>query len=76
MRVYNSEIPDNALKIPHFRVDFMKYTLPQYTYSVECSIVNLNTSNQAGSHRVRYYQNKNDIIYIDSYGQVTPSEIQ
>ena len=36
----------------------------------------MNTSNQAGSHRVSYYQTKNDIIYFDSYAQITPLEIQ
>ena len=85
-RVYNIEIPDKALanlklstyaqelQIPHFIGDFMRDTLPQYPYSLECGIVNLNTSNQAGSHLVRYYRNKNDRIYFDSL--VTPSEIQ
>ena len=54
----------------------MRDTLPQYPYSMECDIVNLNTSNQFGIHWVCYYRNKNDIIYFDSYGQITPSEIQ
>ena len=55
---------------------FMRGTLPQYPYGVECGIVNLNTSNQAGSHWICYYRSKNAIIYFDSYGQVTSSEIQ
>ena len=43
--------------------------------SVHCR-VNLNTSDQAGSHWVCYYRNKNDRIYFNSYGQITPVEIQ
>ena len=54
----------------------MRDTLPWYPLTVECGIVNLNRSNQAGSHWVCYYRNKNDGIYFDSYGQITPVEIQ
>ena len=55
---------------------FIKDTLPLHSFSVESGIVNLNTSNQAGSNWVCYYRNKTDIIYFDSYGQITPVEIQ
>ena len=34
------------------------------------------STNQAGSHWVCYYRNKTDIIYFDSYGQITAVEIQ
>ena len=54
----------------------MRDTLSLYPFNVECGIVNLNTSNQAGSHWVCYYRNKSDRIYFDSYGQITPLEIQ
>ena len=47
-----------------------------YPFNVECGIVNLNTSNQAGSHSVCYYRNKTDRIYFDSYGQITPVDIE
>ena len=57
-------------------VFFMRDTLPLYQFNVEGAIVNLNTPNQAGSHWVCYYRNKTDIIYFDSYGQITPVEIQ
>ena len=50
--------------------------LAQYLFNVESGIVNLNTSSQRGSHWVCYYRNKNKIIYFDSYGQITPVEIQ
>ena len=64
------------LEIPHFRGVFMQDMLPQYPLNVECGIVNFNTSRQPGSHWVCYYQNKNERIYFDSYGQITPVEIQ
>ena len=54
----------------------MRDTLPLHPFNVESGIVNLNTSNQAGSHSVCYYRNKTDRIYFDSYGQITPVEIQ
>ena len=64
------------LRIPHFRGVFMRYTLPHSTLYGYCGIVNLDTSNQADSHRVCCYRNKNDRIYFDSYGQITHVEIQ
>ena len=54
----------------------MRYTLPRQPHSVECGIVNLNTSSQPGSHWVCYYRNTSDRIYFDSYGKIIPVEIQ
>ena len=54
----------------------MRDIIPQYPFSIECGIVNLNTSGQSGSHWVCYYRNGSDRIYFDSYGQITPVEIQ
>ena len=54
----------------------MRDTLPQYPFNIECGIVNLNTSDQSGSHWVCYYRNGNDRFYFDSYEQLTPVEIQ
>ena len=55
----------------------MRDTLPRQTqHSVEYDIVNLNTSSQSGSHWVCYYRNKINRIYFDSFGQITPVEIQ
>ena len=52
-------------------------TLPRQTpHSVECGIVNLNTSSQSGNHWVCYYRNKTNRIYSDSFRQITPVEIQ
>ena len=64
------------LEIPHFRGVFMRDTLAQYPFNIESGIVNLNTSSQPGSHWECFYRNKNERIYLDSYGQITPVEIQ
>ena len=87
MYIFGTNIPEKPLtniehstyaqelEIPHFRGVFMRDTLPQYPFNVESGIVNFNTS-QPGSHWVCYYRNKNERIYFDSYGQITPVEIQ
>ena len=71
MRAFNASIQYNPLtnielsayaqelEILHFSGVFMRETLPTYPFNVESGIVNLNTSNQAGSHWVCYYRNKN-----------------
>ena len=58
------------LDIPCFRGVFMRDTLSHYPFNIECGNVNLNTSDQSGSHWVCSYWN------FDSYGQKTPVEIQ
>ena len=88
MRVFSLELSDKPL--PNFELStyareleisnskgvFMRDTLPRQPLSVECGIINLNTSSQRGSHWVCYYRNKSNRIYFDSYGQITPVEIQ
>ena len=54
----------------------MRDILPQHPHSNECGIVNFNTSNQEGSHWVCYVINGSKRIYFDSFGQVTPIELQ
>ena len=88
MRVFSLELPDKPLTkfelsayarelgIPHFSGVFMRDTLPRQPHSVECSIVNLNTSSQSGNHWVCNYRNKSNRICFDSFGQITPVEIQ
>ena len=88
MRVFSLELSDNPLTnfdlstyarelgIPHFRSVFMRDTLPRQPLSVECGIVNLYTPRQPGSHWVCYYRNNSNRIYFDSYGKITPVEIQ
>ena len=88
MQVFGISIPDKPLsnfeleryakqlEIPNFRGVFMKDTPPEHPYTVECGIVNFNTYSQPGSHWVCYYRNKDQRIYFDSYGQITPVEVQ
>ena len=54
----------------------MRDMLPLYPFNIESGIVNLDTSNLPGRHWVCYYRKKTDRIYFDSYGQITPAEIQ
>ena len=88
MNIFNVSIPDipltnielstyaRELESPHIRGVFMRATLPQYPFNIECGIVNLNTSGQSGSHWVCYYRNGSDRFHFDSYGQITLVEIQ
>ena len=58
-------------------VSYLRDNLPQTPYKCECGIVNLNTTHQPGSHWVCYYMNgQKTRIYFDSFGQITPIEIQ
>ena len=84
MHIFHGSIPDRPLtnidfstyarelEIPLFRGVFLRNKLPPYPFN----IVNLNTCDQSGSHRVCYYRNGSDRFYFDSYGQITPLEIQ
>ena len=89
MNVFNINIPNKSLTnieleeyakqlgIPHFRGVFMRDQLPTKVNKKECGIVNLNTSQEPGSHWVCYYKNNaKDRIYFDSFGQITPVEVQ
>lgn len=66
----------SILRIPHFRGVFMRDELPKVDRQIECGIVNLNRSDEMGSHWVCYVRNQNDRIYFDSFGQITPLELQ
>ena len=90
MRVYDQIIANNKgltnielmdyshkLSIPHFRGVFMLDVLPQKPHQVECGIVNFDSSNGPGTHWVCYAKTKKEErIYFDSFGQITPCEIQ
>ena len=79
MNVFGVEIPDKVLtnfdlieyviklEIPNFRGVFMRDTLPPRPHTVECGIVNLNTSREKGSHWVCYYKKGLDRVYFDSF---------
>ena len=66
----------NYLHLPNFRGVFMRDTLPTTSNDKECGIVNLNTSKQEGSHWTAYYKDGTKRIYFDSFGQITPIEVQ
>ena len=89
MNVFGVYIPDKTLtnfdlseyvtklNIPFFRGVFMRNTLPKSRpHKIECGVVNLDTSNKKGSHWVCYYKNGSVRVYFDSFGQITPLEIQ
>jgi len=50
----------------------MKDKLPAEPWKNECGILNLNNSNQPGSHWVAWLKNGNKKIYFDSYGRSPP----
>ena len=64
------------LKVPYFRGVLMRDELPSRKHTIERGIMNLNKSNQIGSHWVCFVRNKKDRIYFDSFGQITPIEMQ
>ena len=74
------------LDIPHFRTVCMLDNLPSSikpNENNECGIVNFNKTGEKGSHWVAYYwkrggqqQQQQQRIYFDSFGQITPIEIQ
>ena len=88
MLVFGVSIPDRPLtnielntyarelEIPHSRCLYERYVTTVFVQHREWSVVNFNTSNQTGSHWVCYYRNNDDRTYFDSYGQITPVEIQ
>jgi hypothetical protein len=51
---------------------FMKDALPQKCNEIECGIINLEITNQSGSHWVANYRNNDKKYYFDSYGKVPP----
>ena len=89
MKVFELDIPSEhgltnfdlisyieQLKVPYFRGVFMRDELPKNSNPIECGIMNLNKSEQIGSHWVCFVRNKKDRIYFDSFGQITPLELQ
>ena len=88
MLIYDINIPEfslsnldlihytRELNIPNFRGVFMRNTLPKKPHRKECGIVNLNTSYEKGSHWVAYWKSGDKRIYFDSFGQITPIEVQ
>ena len=55
----------------------MRDELPKKIKPIECGVMNFNNHEQLGSHWVCYMRtNQDNRIYFDSFGQITPLEIQ
>ena len=54
----------------------MRDELPLNKHLVECGVMNFNKSDELESHWVCFVQNHNVRIYFDSFGQITPTELQ
>ena len=89
MKVYGIDIPNGKgltnfdlreyareLGVDYFLEVFKRDALPHTPYQQECGIVNLNTSHKPGSHWVCYFKDDAIRISFDSFGQITPMEIQ
>lgn len=50
----------------------MRDTLPKKPRKVECGIVNLDSSNNEGTHWVAYVKVNNYAEYFDSFGNLKP----
>ena len=66
----------NELKIPNFRGVYMKDELPKKIKVNECGIVNLQNSDENGSHWICYYKKGKLKYYFDSYGLDLPNELK
>jgi hypothetical protein len=53
----------------------MSDTLPSKINELECGIVNLDISENNGTHWVSYYKNKDICYYFDSFGLDPPIEL-
>ena len=66
-----------SLKINNFIGVFMMDELTQsIPLTKECYIVNLQNSNQHGSHWISIYKSNNSIYFFDSFGAPIPLEIR
>ena len=64
------------LNISHFKGCFMRDELSNLKPSnVECGILNLNLSHEAGSHWVCWYKKNDKKYYFNSFGIAPPEEI-
>ena len=71
----NFDIVKHARSIRNFRGVFMRDELPEKLHNVECGIVNLDESDNAGTHWVAYYVGNHARCYFDSFGLDPPIEL-
>jgi len=73
----NIELVEKAkkLKLNNFRGAFMRDQLNFVPALNECGILNLNTSNQPGSHWVCWFKRGKEKYYFDSFGVTAPREL-
>lgn len=50
----------------------MRDELPDVPFPMECGIINLDSSNNSGTHWVAYAKINKKIEYFDSYGNLKP----
>ena len=72
----NFELMEMTKNLPHFRGVFMRDHLPKKPRKNECAILNLDDKNGAGTHWTCWFKRGNTRIYFDSYGVITPIELQ
>src|SRR5580692_8067580 len=65
-----------ALKINNFRGCYMRDELKNLkSNNVECGVLNLNLSNESGSHWTCWYKTKTKKYYFNSFGLPPPKEL-
>lgn len=50
----------------------MRDTLPSKPRKIECAVLNLDTSNNSGTHWVAYAKQNDYVEYFDSFGNLKP----
>lgn len=68
----NLDILKHSNNIPYFRGVYMRDGLPKRPKKLECAIINLDSSENQGTHWVAYVKNYNYCEYFNSYGDLQP----
>lgn len=64
----------HSINIPFFRGVFMRDELPEFPLQLECGVINLDSSTNAGTHWVAYGKINDYVEYFDSYGNLKPPQ--
>lgn len=70
----NLDIIKHTIDVPYFRGVFMKNGLPKTPKHIECAIVNLDNSENPGTHWVAYIKIYDYCEYFNSFGNLRPPE--